>query len=263
MKPLTLICCLWLIALSCVPSPAAAQAPVTLTVFAAASLTNALTEAGAAFTAATGVRVVYSFGASSELAAQLAQGAPCDVFASANLRQMQVANEAGRLGAPPVTFARNRLVVIVPADTPAQIAGLHDLANDGVRLVLAAPSVPIREYTDVMLARMAFAPAFGPRYRAAVLANLVSEETNVRQSVAKVVLGEADASIVYISDVTPNIADQVQMLTIPDAFNTTAQYPIARTNDTPHAEAAQAYIAFLLSDEGQAIVTRWNFIEAP
>mgnify|MGYP000288819885 CR=1 FL=1 len=237
------------------------RAQQTLTVFAAASLTDAFTEIEGAFEAAnSGVDVVYNFGSSSTLATQIVEGAPGDVFASANSRQMRVVRDAELLAGSPRTFVKNRLVLIVPADNPANIQGLGDLDHPGVRLVLAAPDVPVRDYTDTMLERMAASPLYGEEYRTAVLANVVSEEDNVRQVVAKVLLGEADAGIVYVSDVTPDASTQVIAFPIPDALNTIATYPIGILSSSANAELAQVFIDYLLSDEGQDTLVRWNFI---
>jgi molybdate transport system substrate-binding protein len=233
-----------------------------ITVYAAASLTDAFTEIGAAFEEEyfPDVRVTFNFAGSSTLATQIAEGGPAGVFASANAAQMAVAFESGRMTGEPRTFARNRLTVIVPADNPANIISLRDLANPGVILVLAVPGVPVRDYTDTMLDRMAASAAYGPDYRAAVLANLASEEPDVRQVAARVALGEADAGIVYASDVTPDIAEDVITIPIPGAFNTTASYPIALVDDPAHIEVSQLFIDFVLSDAGQAILERWGLL---
>ena len=237
------------------------QAQQTLAVFAAASLTDAFNEIATTFEAENpGVDVVFNFGGSSALATQLVEGAPGDVFASANNSQMNVAREGDRIGSTPRTFVKNRLVLIVPADNPANINSLRDLANPGILLVLAAPAVPVRDYTDTMLERLAADPGYGEEYRSAVMANLVSEEDNVRQVSAKVALGEADAGIVYRSDVTPDIADQVIAIPIPDSLNTIATYPIAITNDPTDPELAQAFVDYVLSDAGQEILAGWNFV---
>jgi molybdate transport system substrate-binding protein len=244
-------------------APVAAQTSETLTVFAAASLTDAFEDLATDFEAANpGVDILFNFAGSSDLAAQLSEGASADVFASANNRQMQAANDAGRIGGSPRTFVKNRLALIVPADNPANISDLRDLANEGVLLVLAAPSVPVRDYTNTMLDRLAADPSYGESYREAFLANVVSEEENVRAVAAKVALGEADAGIVYISDVTPDIAEQVIALPIPDALNTIATYPIAITDDATNPELAQAFVDYVLSDAGQATLDEWNFIPA-
>jgi molybdate transport system substrate-binding protein len=238
-----------------------AQAQDELVVFAAASLADAYEAIGTAFEERNpGVTVLFSFGGSSTLATQLVQGAPADVFASANNDQMAVAVDGERIAEPVRTFAKNRLVLITPADNPAQIQTLRDLANPDVNLILAAPEVPVRAYTDAMLDQMANDPAYGEDYRRAVLANLVSEEPNVRQVAAKVALGEADAGVVYLSDVTLDLADDVLTFPIPDAFNTLATYPMAVTNDTGNPELANRFVDFVLSDAGQDILVEWGFV---
>jgi len=242
-------------------SPVQARQNQPVTVFAAASLTDAFEAIATAFEAATpGVAVLYNFASSSDLATQLSEGAPADVFASANNRQMQVAVDAGRIAGRPRTFAKNRLVLIVPADNPANITGLRDLVNDGVQLVIAAEGVPVRDYTNTLLERLVADAAYGEAYRAAVLANVVSEEQNARQVSAKIALGEADAGVVYVSDVTPDIADQVIAFSIPDTLNTIATYPIAVTDAPASPELAQAFVDFVLSDVGQDILVAWNFV---
>lgn len=243
--------------------PAYAQDSKTVTVFAASSLTDAFNEIKAAFEKANpNVTVNYSFGASSTLATQLSQGAPADIFASANAKQMSVAQDAKRIAGNPRTFAKNRLILIVPADNPAKITSLKDLVKAGVKLVIAAKNVPVRDYTNTMLDMLAKTPGYGDDYKAAFLNNVVSEEDNVRQVSAKVSLGEADAGIVYRSDVTPDIASKVTAIQIPDAVNTLATYPIAVTNDSANPDLARKYIDYVLSDEGQKTLVKWNFISA-
>src|SRR5687768_15727441 len=168
-----------------------AQSRQTLVVFAAASLTDAFEDIATQFEAQHNVEILFNFGSSSDLAAQLAESAPADVFASANHTQMNNAINAGRIAGSPQTFAQNRLVLIVPFDNPAAISNLADLANDGVKVVLAAEGVPVRDYTNTMLDRLAADAAYGEDYRTAVSTNIVSEEQNVRQVAAKIALGEA------------------------------------------------------------------------
>jgi molybdate transport system substrate-binding protein len=238
-----------------------AQSQQTLLVFAASSLTDAFEEIATEFQAqAPNVEILFNFASSADLATQLAEGAPADVFASANNSQMNNARDAGRIAGSPRTFVKNRLVLIVPADNPANITSLQDLDNEGVQVILAAEGVPVRDYTNTMLERLASDPAYGETYRTGVLANLVSEEENVRQVAAKIALGEADAGIVYVSDVTPDISDSLIAIGIPDTLNTIATYPIAITNDSAQAELAQAFVDFVLSDAGQDILVSWNFI---
>ncbi len=242
-------------------SPPTDQAQaVELVVFAAASLTNAFDEMAAAFSAQNpGVRVVFNFANSSQLATQIAEGAQADVFASANEMQMGVAFSAGHIDGPSVTFATNRLAILVPADNPAGIGGLDDLAEPGVKLVLVVPGAPIRDYTNQVFETLAADPAYGIEYLDAINLNLVSEEENVRQLTSKIALGEADAGVVYTSDVTPDIANRVQLIEIPDEVNVIATYPIGLVTGASQPETGRAFIAFVLSDEGQAILNRWGF----
>lgn len=243
--------------------PLHAQDSQTLTVFAAASLTDAFEELATEFEVANpGVEVVFNFGSSSQLATQLSEGAPADVFASANARQMTVAQDAERIGSRPRTFVKNRLVVAVPMDNPAGIQTLADLAKPGVKLVIAAPDVPVRDYTNTMVERLSADNVYGASFAEAFTANVVSEEPNVRQVVAKIALGEADAGMVYVSDITPDVANQVTAIPVPDTYNTLATYPIAITNDAAHPELAQAFVDYVLSDAGQDILVKWNFISA-
>jgi molybdate transport system substrate-binding protein len=232
---------------------------VDLVVLAASSLTNAFDELGATFAAANpGVTYLPSYASSSDLATQLVEGAPADVFASANAKQMQVAADAGRISGKATIFLTNRLAIIVPADNPAGIATYADLAIPGVKLVLGAPDVPIRDYSDQSIALMGDAA-----FQAAVYANLVSEEPNVRQVATKVSLGEADAGIVYTSDVTPDIAASVLMIEIPDEMNMLATYPIAVVEGAPQPELALAFVDFVLGPDGQAILASWGFGPKP
>lgn len=242
------------------PTSTEAVEAIELIVFAAASLTDAFDEINAAFEAQNpGVTVLANYGGSSGLATQLLEGAPADVFASANTRQMQNVVDAGLVTADPATFATNRLVIIAPADNPAGLQTPADLAQPGIKLVLATSGVPVRDYTDQMVELLAADPAYPTNFAEAVYANLVSEEENVRQVAAKVALGEADAGVVYTSDVTPDIAADVQQIAVPDAVNVIAAYPIAPVAAAPHPEAAQRYVDFMLSSEGQAILMRWGF----
>lgn len=229
-------------------------APTELVVFAASSLTDAFTEMAQAFEQENGgTAVILNFASSSQLAVQLGEGASADVFASANQRQMVVAITAGRVAAAEaVPFATNRLTILVPADNPAQISALADLSQPGIQLVLAAPGVPVRQYTDEILARL------GDDLAQSVYANLVSEEKNVRQAAAKVALGEADAAIVYTSDVTPEIANRVQQIAIPDDQNVTAVYPIAPLTDAMQPDLARQFIQFIHSPAGQEILLKWG-----
>jgi molybdate transport system substrate-binding protein len=231
----------------------------SLTVFAAASLTDAFGEIATAMTAAyPELAITFNFGGSQQLATQLADGADADLFASANMTQMAAGQAADVIDGEPVIFIRNRLAIVVPADNPAGLSKPGDLANDDLKLVVANAEVPVGRYTLEVLDKFSADQQFGADFRSTVEANIVSEESNVRQVVTKVQLGEADAGIVYVSDITPDVADDVTIIEIPDAFNVVAQYPIAAVADG-NAELAQAFIDFVLSDEGQTILQKWGF----
>jgi molybdate transport system substrate-binding protein len=239
--------------------------PETLTVFAAASLTDAFGELGKMFEAAhPGVTVAQSFGASNSLAEQINQGAPVDVFASASGRTMAAAIDGGRIvSGTQKTFVRNRLIVILPSDNPGQVASLQDLAKPGLKLVLTAKEVPVGQYALDFLDKTVKNHDFGGDYKDGVLANVVSYEENVRAVFTKVSLGEADAGIVYSSDVVGEGSDKVARLAIPDELNTIATYPIAAIQDAAQPELARAFIDLVLSAEGQAVLARYGFITSP
>jgi molybdate transport system substrate-binding protein len=243
------------------------QPPVTvgILVFAASSLTEALDELAAEFQQRhPGIAVTGHYAGSSTLTAQLKQGESADVFASANERQMQALVDAGLVRAgDPAVFAANRLVVITPAANPAGVRSWEDLGSLELALVLAAPGVPVRDYTDELVRKAAADPGFGPGFRDRFYANLVSEEANVRLSAAKVALGEADAAVVYSTDVTPDIAGRVRRFEIPDRFNVTARYPIAVLAGSPRAAPAAAFVRFVLGADGRAVLARRGFSLPP
>jgi molybdate transport system substrate-binding protein len=245
-------------------SPSIAEPSGDVIVFAAASLTDAFGKIATEFqTQYPGTSIAFNFAGSQQLAQQLGQGAPADVFASANTRQMEVAIEAGRVvSGTPRTFVHNRLVVIYPADNPAGITTLQELSKPGLHLILASPEVPVGGYSQDFLKKASATVEFGSSYRETVLSNVVSYEENVRSVLSKVALGEADAGIVYTSDVTGDNAAQVGQIDIPDELNTVASYPIAPVSDSSHPALAQTLIDYILSPSGQAILAEYGFIPA-
>jgi molybdate transport system substrate-binding protein len=236
---------------------AAAIEPQTLTVFAAASLTNAFEEIGRNFEAGhPGVTVTFNFGGSQTLRTQIEQGARADVFASANAREMDalVTGNFVPAGAAQV-FLSNRLVVVMPADNPARLEKLDDLARPGLKIVLAAREVPAGNYALQVLDKLD--TALGNGYKDRVLANVVSYENDVKQVVAKVQLGEADAGIVYLSDTVAT--PELQKIEIPAENNVIARYPLATLGQSKNPELARAFIEYVLSEEGQSILLKWGF----
>jgi molybdate transport system substrate-binding protein len=258
------------LATACLPVGRSALTPTSrpavsgeVTVFAAASLTDAFQEIGAAFEQAQpGTHVTFNFGASSQLRAQLEQGARADVFASADQVQMDAARRAEAILEPERVFATNRLVIVTPRDNPAHIAGVPDLARPGVKLVASQPEVPIGQYTLSLLDRASLDPAFGPDFRQRVEANIVSRESDVRAVVSKVQFGEADAAVVYATDPTPQVRAQLLQIPIPDALNTPASYPIAVARGS-NPQAGKSFTEFVLSAAGQQILARWGFLPLP
>ncbi|MBA4385330.1 MAG: molybdate ABC transporter substrate-binding protein [Anaerolinea sp.] len=238
--------------------------PVTLTVLAAASLTESFTELGATFESQNpGVKVAFNFAGSQTLAEQLGQGAPADVFASANKKYMTAAVDAKRVNADDAkTFVKNRLVVIFPNDNPAGITSLADLVKPGIKLDLADKTVPVGQYALDFLDKAATDTSFPAKYKDNVLANVVSYEENVKAVVTKVSLGEADVGIVYVTDITAGAAEKVGTLAIPTELNTVAMYPIAPIADSKNAELAKAFVALVLSQEGQDVLAKYHFTPA-
>jgi molybdate transport system substrate-binding protein len=228
-----------------------------VTVFAAASLREAFEAAGPAFTKATGYPVRFDFGGSDTLAAQILAGAPGDVFASANEKQMQ--RVAAAVGTP-VTLARNHLVVIVPKNDAA-VATVADLGKPGVHLVLADPTVPVGAYARTTFTALAGVAGYGSDFATRVAANVVSEETDVKAVAAKVGLGEADAGVVYTTDVTPQLAQQVRVLRFPPGTAPEARYPIAVLKTATTPDGAAAFVRFITSPAGLEFLKARGFEE--
>ncbi len=244
---------------STTPTSTPTPAPVTLNVFGAASLTAAFGEIKTKFEAANpNVTITYNFAGSNTLATQITQGAPADVFASADTNNMQKVNT---LVNTPQTFARNNVIVIIPAKNPGNIKTLHDLANKGVKIAVAGPSVPVGNYTLEVLSKMGQSSEYGPAYESAVKANFVTQETSVSGVVQKVELGEVDAGYVYVSDAY-SAGSKVSSISIPDQYNIVADYPIATVKDSTHPTQAEAFVQYVLSADGQAILVQYHFLPA-
>jgi molybdate transport system substrate-binding protein len=242
-------------------SPAASdEVSGDVVVFAASSLTDAFKDIAAEFQHAhPHARAVFSFGGSSQLAIQLVNGARADVFASADQDQMDVAEKGHALLEPQQVFVRNRLMVIAPHDNPASITSFEDLAKPGIKVVGAQASVPIGAYTTQLLKSASADPNYGADFEQRVERNVVSREDTVRQIVAKIQLGEADAAVVYVTDVTPQIASQFVQVSLPEDLQVTAQYPIAVANGHNRA-GGEAFVAFMQSPVAQHILATWGFI---
>ena len=249
-----------LLVTSCSPTeggtPTAPAGMGEVTVFAASSLTDAFSKIGSEVEASGAGKITYNFGGSQALVTQLSQGARADVFASADARNMEAAVSAGvvETGTQRVLLT-NRLVVAVEPGGSA-VATLEDLAKPGIKLVLAADSVPAGNYSLQALDKLSENPRYGGDFKARVLANVVSREDNVRQVVAKVELGEADAGIVYITDAR---GGKVGTVAIPDEYNVIARYMIAPVKDGSNPEGGRRFVEHVLSDEGQQVLKDFGF----
>jgi molybdate transport system substrate-binding protein len=224
-----------------------AQSPGEIKVFAAASLTAAFNELGPKYTAAEGTKVTFNFAGSQALATQIQQGAPADVFASADISNMDKVKD---LVGTPQNFASNLLQIVVEKGNPKGVKGLDGLANPDLKLVLAAPDVPAGKY-----AQQAFE-------KANVTVKPVSQEDNVKAVVNKVALGEADAGIVYVTDVTAG-GDKVEGVDIPEELNVVATYPIATVKASKAQDKAQAFMDLVRSDQGQQVLKKYGFLPPP
>jgi len=236
-----------LLAASCGSDDASPAGDATLTVFAAASLTAAFTELGDAFTAENpDAGVTFNFAGSSDLVAQIVEGAPVDVFASADLANMAELTDAGLDGNDPVVFATNLAEIIVEPGNPTGITGIADLADPNLVVVQCAPEVPCGSYAEQVFAN------------AGVEVTPSSFEENVKAVVTKVVLGEADAGIVYLTDVIA-AGDDADGVAIGDDVNVVVEYPIASIAGAPNSDGARAFIEFVLSPAGQQILASYGF----
>jgi len=241
-------------------SPVSKPSITTLNVFAAASLTESFNEIAMKYERShPNIKITLNFNGSQILEQQIADGAPADIFASADMTNMQKASAAGLVSAAEV-FVKNRLAVIIPANNPGNIGSLHDLARKGIKIDIGTSSVPAGKYSLQVLDNMARAPSYGPGYESAVKANFVSQETNVKAVVEKVQLGEVDAGFVYRTDVTSAVSNKVKIIDIPDNFNVIAQYPIAVTKNSGHADEARGFVQYILSADGQGVLEQFHFI---
>jgi molybdate transport system substrate-binding protein len=217
------------------------------TVFAASSLTDALTKAGdelkGRYPAAS---FVFNFGSSSTLATQIANGAPADIFASADETNMQKIVDAKLDDGAPSFFASNRLAIAVAPGNPKNVSSLADLSRPGLIVVLAAPTVPAGKYAVDSLAK------------ASVKVTPASQELDVRSVLNKVALGEADAGIVYVTDVL-SAGTRVSSVVIPEEQQVVARYPIAVVTGAKNPELARAFVDYLVSDEGQRLLAGFGF----
>lgn len=233
----------------------------TLTIFAAASLAEAMSVLGDEFESMyPGIEVGINFAGSQQLAQQLSQGASADIYASADKEQMDNVIQAGRVAAESTqVFTHNRLAIVYPAENPGDIREFIDLAKPGLHLLLADEAVPVGRYAQEMLNRASKREGLGEEFKENVLKNVVSYEENVRAVLTKIVLGEADAGIVYESDFFGADQGDIKMMGIPEGLNITASYYVAPLGDSMNFDYSIDFIRFLLSPKAQEILADFGF----
>lgn len=244
---------------ACSPARPASPSAVQLTIFGAASLKGVLDDAAAAYESATPrTTIVVSTDSSATLATQIEQGAPADLFLSADTSHPQRLVDGGFAAGEVVDFAGNDLTIIMPAGNPEGIATPADLARPGLKLVAAGDEVPITRYATQLVTNLSREPGYPAGFAAAYAANVVSKEDNVRAIVAKIELGEGDAGIVYVTDASAS--GKVDTVAIPPGANVPATYAAVVVAASPHPEAARAFLDWFVGPEGHAILARFGFL---
>ncbi|HET9853138.1 MAG TPA: molybdate ABC transporter substrate-binding protein [Candidatus Limnocylindrales bacterium] len=242
-----------------VPAP---TEPTELTIFGAASLQDLLDAAKTAYESThDGVTLVISTDSSAALEAKIEQGAPADLFLSADTANPQTLVDEGLAVGEAVSFAANELAIIVPTDNPARIESAADLAEDGVRIIAAGDEVPITRYATRLVDRLAALPGYPAGFARAYAANVLSREENVRAVVAKIELGEGDAGIVYATDAT--VSTSVKAIRVPPEANIQATYAAVVVKGSAHEGEAQAFLMWLTGPEGLSILQGLGFLPPP
>jgi len=249
-----------ILAIFVITSLAGGSSSEELVVFCAASLTGAFGEMGQIYEDENGVDVMLNFDGTQAIRTQVEQGAIADVFISANKKHMDALMAEGFMDNDTVSiFTENRMVVIVPADNPADIQSLSDLAEPGVMIITGVKDAPFGSYTLQVLDKLANDSTYGPKYREAVMSNVISQETSVSHLVSKIALGEADAGFAYQSDISPELSEQVSKVEIPDQYSVVAEYPLGRLKESENPDQAARFIEFVRSTEGRAVLEKYGF----
>ena len=244
---------------ACSSAAASTSAPRELTVYAAASLKGALQEARTDYEAANaGVILRISTDSSSTLETQIEQGAPADVFLSADATSPDKLVAGGFASGAAVAFAGNKLTVIVPSDNPAGVATPADLARAGLKVIAAGDEVPITRYATQLVDNLAKESGYPADFAARYTANVASKEDNVKAVVAKIELGEGDAGIVYVTDAA--VSTKVKTIDVPDPANVKASYAGVVVKASPNQDAARAFLAWFSGPDGRAILSSFGFL---
>ena len=202
--------------------------------------------------------LLISTDASSALETKIEQGAPVEVFLSADTTNPQKLVDKGLTSGPAVNFAGNKLTVVVPIANPAKITSPKDLANPGVKIIAAGDAVPITKYTNQLVANLAKQPGYPANFDAAYHANIVSKEDNVKALIAKLELGEGDAGIVYVTDA--KASTKVASVEVPPEANVPATYAGVVIKAAPNQAAATAFLTWIAGPDGQAILSGFGFL---
>jgi molybdate transport system substrate-binding protein len=249
-----------IIAIVLASSAGLAEEPRELTVFTAASLTGAFGEIGQMYKNQTNIEVAFNFDGSQALRTQIENGAYADVFASANKKQMNAVKNSGLMNNRSIIiFTKNKLSLIVPKGNPARISNLSDLAKPGLKIVIGTKDVPVGDYALQIISKLGNDSAYGPDYKTKVLANVISQETNVNYVVTKVALGEADVGFAYVSDVTEELASKVDKIEIPDEYNIIAEYSMGILQESKYPAESWEFMNLVMSDEGKAVLEKYGF----
>lgn len=249
-----------LAALVLITSAGFAAEPKEITVFTAASLTGAFGEIGQIYKNETNISVVFNFDGSQALRTQIENGAYADIFASANKKQMNAVKADGLMNnSSVIIFTKNKLSLIIPKDNPGKVGNLSDLAKPGLKIVIGTKDVPVGDYAMQIINKLGNDSAYGEEYKKSVLANVISQETNVNYVVTKVALGEADVGFAYVSDITEDLASKVTKVDIPDEYNIIAEYPIGMLKDSKYPAESEKFIELVTSAEGKAILEKYGF----
>lgn len=231
---------------------------VTLSVMAAASLTEAFKEIGKAYESENlNVKLEFNFAGSQALATQIEEGGQGDIFASANLKYMDKLTQEGFVESSNI-FAKNKLVVAVNKEV-SNIEGLGDLTKSGTMIAIADKSVPVGNYTQTVLEKIQSSGEFGDDFKEKISANVVSQELNVKDVVKKVEIDEVDAGFVYATDITPENRDAINIIDIKDDWNVIAEYPIGVLKTSKNMEESQKFVDYLKSDEAKEIFSEYGF----
>jgi molybdate transport system substrate-binding protein len=230
-----------LVAVAALALPLAGSGATRITVYAAASLTQVFPRIDGS--------PRYSFGGSDQLAAQIENGAPADVFASASPKQAELLHHDGLLRRP-VVFATNKLIVVVPRSNPAHVRSVYDLRRDGVKVIVGSTTVPVGSYTRQLLDALGITRA--------VMKNVVDQESDVKGIVAKIALGEGDAGLVYRTDARP-VVSKVSVIPIPAWAQPPIRYELGIVRSSKHVRAAQALIRRVTSLRGRRLLVRAGF----